>query len=710
MDKKKYLKQYWGYDTFRPNQETIVDLVLQRKDVMVIMPTGGGKSLCYQLPAVLMEGMAIVVSPLISLMKDQVEALKANGIAAEFYNSSLPSEYLMSIERNCLDGKVKLLYVSPEKVVNTGFIHFLESLKINLIAIDEAHCVSFWGHDFRPEYAQLKRLKEFFPNVPFIALTATADKVTRKDILNQLGMEEAETFISSFDRPNLSLKVLPGRDRYKYISNFISKRGTQAGIVYCLSRKECEKLAGKLRENGFNAEYYHAGMDADARSKVQENFIKDEIQIICATIAFGMGIDKPNVRWVIHYSLPKNMENFYQEIGRAGRDGLASDTILFYSFRDYTWQLELLEEKTGERKQLQTAKLERMKQYAEADICRRRILLSYFNENTEKDCGNCDVCKNPPSRFEGTVFAQKALSAIARSNEKIALGMLIDILRGSMNKNVLEKGYQHIKTFGAGKELRYEEWSEYIMQMLNMGVIDIAYDDGHSFKLNEKSKSVLKGEKPVSLVKFRPMAEKMAEMNEKTNEKSDKELRDERLFERLKKLRKSLADALAVPAYIIFNDATLSELVARKPVSPLELKGIQGIGEEKFRRYGHEFLNEIITFVQEEAGQGPKIKGSTYVLTFEMLKQNLTIEEISAKRNLNQVTIFSHLAYLYEKGYDIDLRKYITNAELTEITKAINIVGIDKNQIKPIFEYLNGKYEYHKIRIAAAIMTKELSS
>ncbi len=710
MDKKKYLKQYWGYDTFRPNQETIVDLVLQKKDVMVIMPTGGGKSLCYQLPAVIMEGMAIVVSPLISLMKDQVEALKANGIAAEFYNSSLPSEYLMSIERNCLDGKVKLLYVSPEKVVNTGFIHFLESLKINLIAIDEAHCVSFWGHDFRPEYAQLKRLKEFFPNVPFIALTATADKVTRKDILNQLGMEEAETFISSFDRPNLSLKVLPGRDRYKYISNFISKRGTQAGIVYCLSRKECEKLAGKLRENGFNAEYYHAGMDADSRSKVQENFIKDEIQIICATIAFGMGIDKPNVRWVIHYSLPKNMENFYQEIGRAGRDGLSSDTILFYSFRDYTWQLELLEEKTGERKELQRAKLERMKQYAEADICRRRILLSYFNENTEKDCGNCDVCKNPPSRFEGTVYAQKALSAIARANEKIALGMLIDILRGSMNKNVLEKGYQQMKTFGAGKDLRYEEWSEYIMQMLNMGVIDIAYDDGHSFKLNEKSKSVLKGENSVSLVKFRPMAEKMAEMGEKNNEKSDKELRDERLFERLKKLRKSLADALAVPAYIIFNDATLSELVARKPVSPLELKGIQGIGEEKFRRYGHEFLNEIISFVQEEAGQGPKIKGSTYVLTFEMLKQNLSIEEISARRNLSQITIFSHLAYLYEKGYDIDLKKYITNTELTEITQAINIVGMDKNQLKPVFEHLNGKYDYHKIRLAAAIMTKELSS
>lgn len=706
MNKLDCLKHYWGYDRFRPLQEDIIDHVISGKNTLVLMPTGGGKSICYQVPALAMEGMAIVVSPLISLMKDQVEALKANGVAAEFINSSLPYGQLTAIEKACASGKIGILYVSPEKISSQGFLQFLKKLKINLFAVDEAHCVSFWGHDFRPEYTQLAKLKEHFPSVPFVALTATADKVTRKDIIRQLTIPDAKIFISSFDRPNLSLKVLPGRNRVKHIFSFIKNRKDQSGIIYCLSRKNCEELSAKLQKEGYNAHYYHAGMDNETRAKVQEDFIKDELQIICATIAFGMGIDKPNVRWVIHYSLPKNIENFYQEIGRAGRDGLPSDTLLFYSFRDYTIHQDMLAELPPERKELQEAKLERMKQYAEADICRRRILLSYFNETIETDCGNCDVCLNPPIRFDGTLIAQKALSAIARAEEKIALSMLIDILRGSYNKHLLEKGYQHLKTFGAGKDLKYEEWMDYVLQMLNSGIVDIAYDEGHTFKLNSTSWKVLKGEKKIELVKFRTFLEKQEAMEEKVYVKSDKEMMNDRLFERLRKLRKELADQQKVPAYIVFNDAALSQMASDKPTTPYAFKSIQGVGDEKFRQYGDKFLNEIVQFVQEEAGQGTKIKGSTYILTYELLNKGVSVAEIAKRRNISELTVFSHIAYLYERGHAIDLKKFISQEEFSVIRKAIESTGTESTQLKPVYEYLEGKYDYHKIRLSFSILNK----
>ncbi len=424
MTKEQVLKKYFGYDKFRPLQAEIIDTILAKQDCMVLMPTGGGKSICFQVPALVMEGITLVISPLIALMQDQVQSLQANGVPSAFLNSSLNSIEQRTLEEKCKSGEIKLLYISPEKLFHNNYISFIKTLSVNQIAIDESHCVSTWGHDFRPEYTKLNILKETFPNVPVVALTATADRVTRKDILTQLGVPDAKVFISSFDRPNLGLNVLGGRNRLKIMQEYIGKRPNQSGIIYCLSRKNTEDIAEGLRKVGIRAMHYHAGIDAKTRSEVQEAFIKDEIQVMVATIAFGMGIDKSNVRFVIHYSLPSNVESYYQEIGRAGRDGMKSDTLLFYSYSDIMTRKDMIQnsELPDEMKEVQFAKLDRMKQYAESEICRRRILLSYFNEEAQNDCGNCDVCKNPPQKFDATIFAQKALSAISRTRRKSSNG------------------------------------------------------------------------------------------------------------------------------------------------------------------------------------------------------------------------------------------------------------------------------------------------
>ncbi|MCU0353051.1 MAG: DNA helicase RecQ, partial [Cytophagales bacterium] len=604
LTKESVLKQYFGYDTFRPLQADIIDTVLAGQDSLVLMPTGGGKSVCYQVPALVMPGLTVVISPLIALMKDQVQGLKANGVTAAFVNSTLSSGEQNAILQDCAAGRVKILYVSPEKLVASGFLSFLQSLSVSLFAVDESHCVSFWGHDFRPEYTQLKVLKEMFPQVPLIALTATADKVTRKDILQQLGIADARVFIASFDRPNLSLTVLPGRNRLKVMEEFLSKRPGQSGIVYCLSRKTTESVAEKLRQAGYPASHYHAGMDSQDRSRVQDAFIRDDVQIIVATIAFGMGIDKSNVRWVMHYNVPKNIENFYQEIGRAGRDGLPSDTLLFYSYADVMMQQEFNAQAAPDRRDLLNAKLDRMKQYATADICRRRILLSYFNEAADTDCGNCDVCRNPRTRFDGTLLAQKALSAIARTGEKVGLTLLIDVLRGSYRQEITARGYQNLKTFGAGKDLRFEEWADYLGQMLNLGVMDIAYDEGHVFKLNAASWQVLKENHPVRLSTFVPLSERKAAEAQATepSAKTKREIIRDELFEQLRTLRKQVADSEGVPAYIVFSDATLSDMAQRRPVSKAEMLQVTGVGQEKFNRYGDTFLNAILGFLAGTKG------------------------------------------------------------------------------------------------------------
>ncbi|MFY7908523.1 MAG: DNA helicase RecQ [Emticicia sp.] len=712
MTKEQVLKKYFGYDKFRPLQADIIDTILAKQDCMVLMPTGGGKSICFQVPALVMDGITLVISPLIALMQDQVQSLKANGVPAAFMNSTLSMVELRTIEEQCKSGELKLLYISPEKLFSNNYLGFIKTLNVNQIAIDESHCVSNWGHDFRPEYIQLKVLKEAFPSVPMVALTATADKVTRKDILTQLGIPDAQIFISSFDRPNLSLAVLPGRNRLKIIHEFIAKRPYQSGIIYCLSRKNTEEVAEGLRKLGLRAMHYHAGVDAQTRSEVQDAFIKDEIQVIVATIAFGMGIDKSNVRFVIHYSLPSNVESYYQEIGRAGRDGMKSDTLLFYSFGDIITRKEMIQksELPDEMKEVQFAKLDRMKQYAESEICRRRILLSYFNEEAQNDCGNCDVCHNPPKKFDATIFAQKALSAVARAEEKVAMGLLIDILRGAQNRAIYERGYQNLKTFGVGKELKYEEWADYITQLLNSGVVDIAYDERHALKLNSVSWQVLRGERKVDLVRFEAYDVKRARLDEEApKEKSKKEVIKDALFEKLRILRKKIADEQNVPPFVIFSDATLSDMAQKRPINRFQMMAVSGVGEQKFRQYGDEFINEILSFTGQNPGIGraKQEKGMTFLETFEMYKAGMSLEEMATKRSLNPVTIVSHLVKLYQDGQDIDLKQYIATYEYNQIIAEAMKLNIQKGDaIKPLFEALEGVYDYAKLRIALALWEK----
>jgi ATP-dependent DNA helicase RecQ len=712
INKEQALKQYFGYDTFRPQQAEIIDTVMAGQDCLVLMPTGGGKSVCFQIPAILHEGLTVVISPLIALMKDQVEALRVNGVKAAFLNSTLSAVEQDQVMWQAKVGELKLLYIAPERLFSGNTFEYLREWRVSLFAIDESHCISSWGHDFRPEYRQLSALKKYFPDVPVIALTATADRVTRRDILKQIGIEEAQTFVASFDRPNLSLNVLPGRKRIQQIQSFLTKHNGQAGIIYCLSRKGTESVAASLQKAGFRAEYYHAGLAADKRSRVQDLFLRDDIQIIVATIAFGMGIDKSNVRWVIHYNLPSNVESFYQEIGRAGRDGTPSDTVLFYSYMDIITRQEMItnSEQSSEQKELLNAKLDRMKQYAEADICRRRILLSYFNEAVDRDCGNCDVCRNPRSRFDATVIAQKALSGIARTDQKVAMGMLIDILRGSRNRNILQHGYDRLPTFGVGHDLRGEEWAEYISQLLNSGVMDIAYDEAHAFKLNAFSRQVLYDKRKVELVRFIPLSERKAkEEAQAPKEKPKQEIIRDALFERLRTLRKQIADRMGVPPYVVFTDATLSEMAQKRPVSEAQMKAISGIGTERYRNYGDTFIKEIVAFAKENTKPGTRIaQGMTYIETWELFKAGYSLKVIAEKRDLNPVTIISHLVKLKEDGHEINLKGLIDPTVYKIIVTAAQELSIRRDEpLKPLFEQLNERYDYGQIKLALAVWEEE---
>ena len=593
------LKKYFGYTSFRPLQKEIVDCVLQGRDSLVLMPTGGGKSLCYQLPALLMPGITIVVSPLISLMKDQVDGLRNSGIPAAAINSSMLDMETNQIERECLEGKIKLLYLSPETALARKDF-FLCDLKISLFAIDEAHCVSHWGHDFRPEYTQLNLLHESFHGVPMMALTATADKVTRKDILHQLDLHEPKIFISSFNRPNLSLSVLKEvkkKDKNQIVRAFINDHKNQSGIIYCLSRKTTEDLCNFLKFNGVAASSYHAGMNADLRTHVQDAFIKDRIQVVCATVAFGMGIDKSNVRWIIHYNLPSSIESFYQEIGRAGRDGLPADTILFYNYADYKQQ-GLFAAQSGQR-DINEKRLRRMQQYAEANVCRRRILLNYFGEESTEDCHNCDVCNNPPKRFDGTVLAQKFLSAVVRTGEKEQLPVVVDVLMGSCTPEVLHKDYVHLKTFGVGRSLTRQAWREYALQFLHLGYIEMVYDENSRLQVTSLGKQVLYENKSVELsVPQENIFAKRKSVESKPQKEESlslfaEEPEDKELFEALRFVRRRLADRDGQPPYLIFSDRTLHEMARVKPTSIEALGDISGVGDFKGDKYGNAFVNEI---------------------------------------------------------------------------------------------------------------------
>ena len=587
------LKNYFGYDSFRSNQEAIIQEIMQGKDCLVLMPTGGGKSLCYQIPALALPGTTVVISPLISLMHDQVEALKANGIPAEALNSSTDTIEETIIRRRCEAGDLKIIYVSPEKLLSE-IPYLFSNIKISLFAVDEAHCISQWGHDFRPEYSQLGLLHERFQGIPVMALTATADKITREDIVKQLHLN-GKTFVSSFDRPNLSLAVRregTKAEKIKFILRHIGSHPGDAGIIYCLSRKNTEVVAEELKKKGINAAAYHAGLPTEERASIQERFKMDQIQVVCATIAFGMGIDKGNVRWVIHYNLPQSIESFYQEIGRAGRDGAPADTILFYSLADVI-QRKSFAEASGQ-KAINAEKLQRMQEYAEARVCRRRILLNYFGETSAEDCGHCDVCAHPPRTFDGTIVTQKALSAIVRTNEKIHIGQCIEVLRGIKSPTVVRNHYNELKTFGVGSDVSVKDWQNYMLQMMQMGFFEIAYNEHNVMKVTSLGWQVLKGEHPVQLAVTQQSDKgKTPVVHPRLVRVSHTKTENQDLFERLRKLRLKLATEQGYPPYIILSDQSLHELAAMKPRTIEQFGLVHGIGEFKKKKYGEIFLKEI---------------------------------------------------------------------------------------------------------------------
>ncbi len=690
------LKENFGFEKFRPNQEAIINCVLSGQDTLAIMPTGGGKSICFQLPALVLPGITIVISPLIALMKDQVDSLKANGIEACFINSSqTETEQQFYIDR-LQSNLMKLVYVAPES------LSYLENVfsqtTVSLIAIDEAHCISAWGHDFRPAYTNLGYLKNRFPSTPILALTATADKATRKDISQQLNLKNAKTFVASFDRKNLSLEVRPALDRVKQIVDFIKGKPNESGIIYCLSRKTTEELAEKLQKIGLNAKAYHAGLDTKIRSKTQDEFINDDCQVVCATIAFGMGIDKSNVRWVIHYNLPKNIEGYYQEIGRAGRDGLPSETILFESYGDVIQLQKFASE--GLNAEVQLAKLERMKQYADALSCRRKILLSYFGELVNENCGNCDICKNPPAFFDGTIIAQKALSAVIRLQESEPLPVIIDFLRGSKNAYIFEKEYQNLKTYGVGQDISWYDWNQYLIQLINLGFCEIAFHQQNKIKLTAFAKKVLfEGEK----VLLNTVQKNNIEKSESKEPKS-KTIANS-LFETLRKLRYEISKEEEVPAYVIFSDAALRQMETNRPMSDQELIAIDGVGKAKLEKYGDVFIKAIIDFEKNKPVKRKK-EATTYKETLELYLKGFSAEEISQQRKLGIGTIMSHLAKLYVDGEAIDLSPFISKEEVEQIAEAQQKLDAP-NALKPYFDFFEEKMAYEKIRLALAILEKE---
>ena len=592
-DLLRTLERVFGYHTFRPFQEEIVNCLISGDDAFVLMPTGGGKSLCYQLPALHRPGVAIVVSPLISLMKDQVDALKENGVAAAAYNSSLGERESRQLLARLHAGELDLLYVAPERLMTDSFLERLREVPLALFAIDEAHCISQWGHDFRPEYVALGRLRNLFPETPLIALTATADRQTRDDIIARLGLSNARPFITGFDRPNIRYTVVEKHKPFQQLTGFLASRPGEAGIVYALSRKRVEEVAGKLKQAGVEAAAYHAGLPDRERSRVQEAFLRDDLRVVVATVAFGMGIDKPNVRFVVHYDLPKNVESYYQETGRAGRDGLPAEALLLFGYGDIAISRALIESGNNqEQVRIELHKLNAMVGIAEAGSCRREALLGYFGERLEEPCGNCDLCLDPPETMDATEDARKLLSCVYRVGQRFGAGHVIDVIRGSKNERIRQLGHDSLSTYGIGAHLAGEAWGSIVRQLIHRGYLEQDLANYSVLKLTESARPLLRGEERLMLAK--PRVKVVPAKKEPRRKGVAAALQyDENLFQSLRTLRKRLADEQHLPPYVIFSDATLAEMAAYRPLDSEELLRINGVGNQKLGRYGAVFLETI---------------------------------------------------------------------------------------------------------------------
>ena len=723
------LKKYFGFEEFRAEQEAIINTVAKEKrDCLVLMPTGGGKSVCYQIPAMMMEGVTIVISPLIALMKDQVDALRLNGVPAAFVNSSQSAREQQDILERLRAGELKLLYLAPERLSGSlvDFISILKSLKVSLFAIDEAHCISHWGHDFRPDYMLLARLKENFPDVPVIALTATADKLTRVDIVSKLLLKDPKIFVSSFNRANIRYTVDHKSDFYEKTVDFLKAHPKDTGIIYCLSRQNTEDLAERLVKDGFSAAAYHAGLDAKTRTDRQEQFKRDEVQIIVATIAFGMGIDKSNVRFVIHANMPKNIEGYYQETGRAGRDGLPSEAILFFSIHDVFKLKKFAQvESNPEQTRIMLKKLDQMADYSQALTCRRKYLLNYFDEKFEAPCGNCDVCleKDKIELFDGTIIAQKALSAIVRLKEQFGVNYVINFLKGSTSEKI---HYRHrdLPTFGKGKEFSADEWRFYMRQLMDQHLMQ-AQGDFSVLAITEKGRDVLFNNEKVLLQQF--VSKKIERKTRKEKyAKEEKSLAyDTSLFEELRALRMNIARNENVPPYVIFPDSTLAELATWFPMELKDLPHIGGFGQVKIEKYGQAFLNAITSYCKRNSiasrihekhpstkkkaikkVSGPVVISPTQKETFDLYIKGLSPTQIAAQRKINEGTVMDHLLHFISTG-DLNVLKFVPKEKLNRITAAIGQHGGARLSI--LKEDLGEGYSYTEIKATIQYLKRKTS-
>lgn len=590
------LRDVFGYQSFRPGQAAIIERTLHGRDNLVIMPTGGGKSLCYQVPALLLPGLTLVISPLISLMKDQVDQLRANGVAAACLNSTLSREEQLQVMQDARSGVLKLLYVSPERLLTGGLQQQLAQWPLSLLAVDEAHCISQWGHDFRPEYRALGEIKQRFPQLPVMALTATADDTTRQDIVRHLALTDYDLHLGSFDRPNIRYTLVEKFKPAEQLLRYVQEQRGKSGIIYCNSRTKVEDTAQRLKARGLSAAAYHAGLTTERRSDVQEAFQRDDLQIVVATVAFGMGINKPNVRFVVHFDIPRNIESYYQETGRAGRDGLPAEAVLFFDPADMVWLRRMLEEKEpGPVRDVETHKLNAMGAFAEAQTCRRLVLLNYFGESRQEPCGNCDICLDPPKRYDGLEDAQKALSCIYRVGQRFGLGYVVEVLRGAQSQRIRDHGHDKLSVYGVGRDHSHEHWVSVLRQLIHLGFVTQNIALHSALQLTEAARPLLRGEVSLQLAQPRVTLGKL-----RSSAKTLLSHYDRQLFAKLRKLRKSIADEEGIPPYVVFNDATLQEMAEQMPTTARDMLSVNGVGQRKLERFGSPFLHLIREHIDTE--------------------------------------------------------------------------------------------------------------